>query len=131
MRARVLVDNISRDFLSAEWGLSLYIEYKDHKILLDAGTTDAFLKNAVQMNVDLANVDFGVLSHAHYDHADGIKAFFSVNPSAKFYVRGRLRENCYGKKGWRFRYNGIQKGLLKGLLFHFLQSTFPPFGIVQ
>ena len=83
MRARVLVDNISKDSLAAEWGLSLYIEFREHKILLDAGTTAAFLENASDLDIDLAKVDFGVLSHAHYDHADGLEAFFVANSHAK------------------------------------------------
>ena len=122
MRAKVLVDNISKDSLAAEWGLSLYIEFREHKILLDAGTTDAFLTNARQLDVDLTKVDFGVLSHAHYDHADGIDAFFGVNPSAKFYVRGRLRENCYGKKEGKLRYIGVQKGLKRKYSERFVRA---------
>lgn len=113
MRARVLIDNISKSDLDAEWGLSLYIEYENYKILLDAGASDAFIENAKRMGVKLVDVDFCVLSHAHYDHADGLSAFFAENANAKCYVRGRLRENCYGKKDGRLRYIGVQKGLSK------------------
>ena len=122
MRARVLVDNISKDFLAAEWGLSLYIEFREHKILLDAGTTDAFLQNAGQMKIDLAGIDFGVLSHAHYDHANGIGAFFGANDHAKFYIRGRARENCYGKKEGKLRYIGVQKGLQRKFRERFVRA---------
>lgn len=75
MLVKVLIDNISNNELLCEWGLSVYIEYKDKKILLDGGTTGAFAKNAKMLGIDLSVVDFGVISHAHYDHADGIAAF--------------------------------------------------------
>ena len=42
MRASVLVDNIGSSGLPGEWGLSFYIEYKDQKILLDAGQSGLF-----------------------------------------------------------------------------------------
>lgn len=75
MLVKVLIDNISKDELLCEWGLSVYIEYRDKKILLDGGTSGAFARNAKRMGIDLNAVDFGVLSHAHYDHADGLSAF--------------------------------------------------------
>ena len=72
MKAKVLVDNITKNQWRAEWGLSIYIEYNGHRILLDTGTTEAFAENADQMGVRLEDVEFGVLSHAHYDHSDGL-----------------------------------------------------------
>lgn len=113
MIAKVLIDNLSAEGLFGEWGLAIHIEYNGHKILLDTGTTGKFAENADAMGVNLAEVECGVLSHAHYDHANGMDAFFDRNQRAKFYVRKGSRENCYGKKEGRFHYNGIQKGLLK------------------
>ena len=40
-----------------EHGLSFYIETEQHKLLVDAGSTDAFLKNAEVLGVDLSEVD--------------------------------------------------------------------------
>ena len=40
MKATVLVDNISCNELAGEWGLSIYIEYGDKKILLDTGASE-------------------------------------------------------------------------------------------
>ena len=39
MKATVVVDNIGNDELKGEWGLCIYIEYKNEKILLDAGAS--------------------------------------------------------------------------------------------
>lgn len=113
MKATVIVDNIGVDDIKGEWGLSIYIEYNDKKILLDAGASGLFVENARKLNIPLEEVDFGVLSHAHYDHANGMKQFFKINNKAKFYVRGASGENCYAKK-WIFKkYIGIPKGVFK------------------
>ena len=113
MRATVVVDNIGNDTLKGEWGLCIYIEYKDKKILLDAGASRLFCENAEKMNIPLEKLDYAVLSHAHYDHANGMKEFFQINDYAKFYLRDRCRENCYKKKWILKRYIGLPKGILE------------------
>lgn len=84
MRITILVDNIPGCGLEAEWGLAIYIEYRGHTILLDTGGSDLFAQNAAALGLDLGAVEFGVLSHAHWDHADGMGAFFRENPTAPF-----------------------------------------------
>lgn len=79
MKATVLSDNIPAENLGCEWGLSIFIEYHGKHILLDAGASGLFLTNADVLGLNMKDVDFGVLSHAHYDHADGIPEFFRVN----------------------------------------------------
>lgn len=113
MQATILVDNLTKNNLSPEWGLSVYIEYRQHKILLDTGASGRFLKNAEVMGIPLAQADCGVLSHAHYDHADGMGDFFACNPNAVFYLREGSKENCYGKKWIFHKYIGIHRGFLK------------------
>ena len=113
MKAIVLVDNIPQGNLAGEWGLSIYIEYQGKHILLDTGSSGLFLKNAGKLGKELQKVDYAVLSHAHYDHANGMKNFFGVNDKAAFYLREGSRENCYMKK-WIFRkYIGLPKGILE------------------
>jgi len=97
MKATVLIDNISQQELVAEWGLSIWIEYQDKKILLDTGASEKFLKNAAQLGISVSQADYGVLSHAHFDHANGMEAFFEENEKAEFYIRQETRENCYEK----------------------------------
>lgn len=109
MKATVLVDNIKGCGLNGEWGLCVYIEYDDKTVLLDTGASDLFVKNAEQLGLDLAKVDFAVLSHAHFDHADGMKSFFAVNDRAPFYLQKAAGENCY-EKFWVFsKYIGIPR----------------------
>ena len=113
MRASVLVDNIGSSGLPGEWGLSFYIEYKDQKILLDAGQSGLFAENAKKLGLNLADVDYAVLSHAHYDHADGMPVFFEQNDKAKLYLKESCGENCYDRKEGKMKYIGIKSGMLE------------------
>ena len=112
LKMTVLIDNIAKEPLLAEWGLSILIEADGLKILLDTGESGQFVQNAAMLQADLAEVDVGVLSHAHYDHADGMEAFFSCNDHAEFLLRDSCQENCFGIKEGNLRYNGIRKGTL-------------------
>ena len=94
MRITVLMENTAaRKDLSAAHGLSLYLETPKHKILMDMGPDNDFLENAAKLGVDLEAVDIAILSHGHYDHGGGLKAFCQCNQKAKIYVR----ENAFGQ----------------------------------
>lgn len=68
--------------LAGEWGLSLLVETAGKKILYDTGERGNLLPNATALGVDLKGVDMLVISHGHYDHTGGIRAFLNY--------RGRL-----------------------------------------
>ncbi|HKM14216.1 MAG TPA: MBL fold metallo-hydrolase [Candidatus Methanomethylophilaceae archaeon] len=93
MKVHVLVENSSKpDGPTGEHGLSLYIEMKKQVILFDTGQGDRFVNNAKIMNIDLSEVDLAVISHGHYDHGGGIKAFLIVNKYAPIYIHSRAFE---------------------------------------
>ena len=74
MKLTVLVDNntyIDQYYLG-EPALSFYIEDGTEKILFDTGYSDAFIKNAEQMGIDLGALTYIVLSHGHNDHTRGL-----------------------------------------------------------
>ncbi|MBO6165907.1 MAG: MBL fold metallo-hydrolase [Eubacterium sp.] len=106
------IDNIPSDGLKQEWGLSFFIEYDDKRILLDTGGSDLFLRNYGKLGIDINDVDYGVLSHAHCDHANGIPAFFEHNSKAKFYVSENTAPDCYGQILFVRFYCGIPKTML-------------------
>ena len=112
LKITVLIDNIAPEGLICEWGLSILIEADGRKILLDTGESGQFVRNAATLQTDLPEVDVGILSHAHYDHADGMEAFFACNDRAEFLLRKGCRENCFGIRDGVHRYNGIREGTL-------------------
>lgn len=94
-----------------EHGLSLYIETKKHKLLVDAGASDLLLENAAAKGVDLTKVDTVILSHGHYDHGGGIPAFAGLNPRAKIYMQAGAGEAYYSVHGEKARYIGLPDGV--------------------
>jgi 7,8-dihydropterin-6-yl-methyl-4-(beta-D-ribofuranosyl)aminobenzene 5'-phosphate synthase len=58
--------------LLSEHGFALWIEAGDTRILFDTGQTDAFIRNAEVLGIDLGTIDALVLSHGHYDHTGGV-----------------------------------------------------------
>jgi 7,8-dihydropterin-6-yl-methyl-4-(beta-D-ribofuranosyl)aminobenzene 5'-phosphate synthase len=98
---------------SYEHGLSFYIETKKHRLLADSGATDQFLHNAGVLGIDLSTVDTMILSHGHYDHAGGIRAFSGMNPDAKIYLRASAGGEYYHLKADGEKYIGIEKEILK------------------
>ncbi|MGM0396489.1 MAG: MBL fold metallo-hydrolase [Bacillota bacterium] len=88
MLIKTLIENRSSSVnYEAEHGLCLYIEFKDKKILFDAGETDKFIQNAAKMGVDIEDIDMMILSHGHYDHGGGIVSFMEMNKKAFIYIQ--------------------------------------------
>lgn len=113
MQVTVLVDNAGNDSLLNEWGLSFHISYKGRAYLLDTGGSSAFLQNARQLGIDISDVEAAVLSHAHYDHAGGMGAFFSANQKAVFHVSRSAAGNCWSGSLFSRHYIGIPDGVLE------------------
>ena len=100
MKAVILIDNLTKGMLKKEWGLSVYIEHDGWKILLDTGASGAFAENAEALGISLEKVDAGVLSHAHYDHADGMAEFSCLSePQIKHGSGYRAGQNDQGRGG--------------------------------
>lgn len=106
MKIITLVENTTQNpNCIAEHGLSIYIETEKHKLLLDAGSSDALLHNAKALGIDLTQVDTLILSHGHYDHSGGILPFAQINPTAKIYMQRTAADDYYHGE----RYIGIDK----------------------
>lgn len=87
MRIVTLVENTCSEGLGCAHGLSIYAETEKHRILFDAGPDGALLlSNAEKLGIDLRGVDIAVLSHGHYDHAGGLRAFLETNSTARLYI---------------------------------------------
>ena len=87
MKWTVLVDNrTNNSALETEHGLSILLEAEHHRILLDTGASDVFVRNAELLGIDLSTVDFVFISHGHSDHAGGLRHFLRINKHAKIMV---------------------------------------------
>ena len=87
MQWTVLSDNRAcNPAFETEHGLSILLQTERHKILLDTGASDVFIRNAEQMGTDLSDVDYVFISHGHSDHAGGLRYFLEHNQKAKIIV---------------------------------------------
>ncbi len=103
MRNRVVVlsENTanSSSGLDAEHGLSIYIEANNIKYLVDCGQSDIFLKNAIKLDIEICEVDYLIITHAHCDHGGGIEHFIKNNSKAKIYIHSESKYlKTYSKK---------------------------------
>lgn len=101
MKVTVLIDNNPHPTqnLLTEHGLSIYFEVDGFKWLLDVGASEQFYTNAVSLGINITDVDFLVLSHAHFDHTGGLEKFINVNQKAKIIISAHIE----GKSFYSYR----------------------------
>ena len=85
MKLTVLIDNNTYidEYYIGEPALSYYIEDENERLLFDTGYSDAFIRNAQAMNIDLSAISTLILSHGHNDHTGGIKYLMNQYPDCK------------------------------------------------
>lgn len=121
MRAVVLVENTAPPGLEREHGLSVYVEHRGRKVLLDTGHSGKFARNAEKLGIDLSRVDTAALSHGHYDHGDGLDVFFALAPGIPVRARpAALSPQYHGEK-----YIGLKETLLGEYRGRFLLENGP------
>ncbi|MBQ9746700.1 MAG: MBL fold metallo-hydrolase [Clostridia bacterium] len=129
MKITALLENTARrGDMRTEHGLSLYIETETHKILFDMGQTDAFYENAKTLGIDLAEVDFAVISHGHYDHGGGLAKFLEINAHAPVYIMRDAFLPHYNAKG---KYIGLDTALVKEPRIVFTDNIYDEFSIAK
>ncbi len=99
IKVTVLIENTSESTLACEHGLSLFIEFGGKRILLDAGSSEAFGENAEKLGISLTGLDAYVLSHGHYDHSGGFDYIFRRDPEAKVYARKEALDEYFSAGG--------------------------------
>lgn len=119
----LMEDNLQGSGLTAEHGLSVYIETKKHKILVDTGKSEKTWENAKVKGIDISKVDTVFLSHGHYDHSGGLLKFAELNPSADIYIRDNAGGEYYSLHNGKARYIGIDKAVLALPNLHMIKES--------
>ena len=101
MKWTVLSDNRSSNpIFETEHGLSILLTTDQHKILLDTGASDLFIRNAELLGIDLSDVDYVFISHGHSDHAGGLRYILEHNRQAKVIVSpDAMNGHFFSKRG--------------------------------
>ncbi|MFI3248887.1 MAG: MBL fold metallo-hydrolase [Rikenellaceae bacterium] len=98
----ILSDNRIAPFespIKSEHGLSIYIEFDGLKILCDMGASDLYSKNGELMGVDLHQLDFAFVSHAHGDHTGGLMHLLENYP-CEVYLSDKIKDRkFYSSRG--------------------------------
>jgi 7,8-dihydropterin-6-yl-methyl-4-(beta-D-ribofuranosyl)aminobenzene 5'-phosphate synthase len=107
-----LVDNntLNTAIFQAEHGLAFMITTPAGQILFDTGQSgDVLVHNAIQLGLDLSQIDALVLSHAHYDHTGGLQAFLQKRrPGLPLYAHPDLFRERYAIKDGETRSIGLR-----------------------
>lgn len=101
MKIHVILENTAapgRDDLKVEHGLCLLIEHNDVRLLFDTGATDASLKNAQKLNLTPEKLTGICLSHNHWDHTGGLKAWLEAYPESTLWAHPGIFTGHYNKK---------------------------------
>ena len=107
-----VVENTSAVGLPVEHGLSLYIQLENGRnILFDMGQRRLFAENAEQLGLSIADIDTAIVSHGHYDHGGGLRAFLEINDKAKVYIQKDAFLPHYSLKEYGLKYIGLDTDL--------------------
>ncbi|HPE29427.1 MAG TPA: MBL fold metallo-hydrolase [Candidatus Mcinerneyibacteriales bacterium] len=128
----VLVENESAQAgLSSEHGFSLFISIPPYGILFDTGQGGAIRGNMEQLGVCREDVTHFILSHGHYDHANGLPVFQEMKRKIPAFIHPMAVLPRYAVRPGDVRYIGMCRDHLR-ILGHFenpLDETFTTFRI--
>ena len=61
---------------SGSKGNSTYVETKNHKILIDIGTSSLYVEKKLrEIGVEPSSIDLVLITHSHTDHVSGVRVF--------------------------------------------------------
>lgn len=127
LKVTVLVENtvgVPLGLLS-EWGLSMFLDFGDERILFDTGEQGSLIGNAQTMGINLKEIDEIVLSHGHYDHTGGLFQLLKYRGKVPVYAHPEIFAGHYGRgfNGQGDKYLGVPYRLEQlesaGAEFHF------------
>ncbi|MCB5272355.1 MAG: MBL fold metallo-hydrolase [Candidatus Cloacimonetes bacterium] len=91
---KILFDNYNYDYkaLKALWGFSIYLE--EYRLLFDTGSNGrVLLENMKALGIDVKEVRYLFISHAHWDHIGGLDSVLEANPELTLFVPQSLSKH--------------------------------------
>ena len=83
----ILCENtVGRPGLIGEHGFAAWIELKEENLLLDTGSGQGVVHNALALRKDLTGVEKILISHGHYDHTAGLAPVLGLARKAVVYA---------------------------------------------
>lgn len=99
MEIKLVVENsVYKEKLLAEHGLSFWIKVGNKEYLFDTGQGLVLDNNLKELGIKIDDLDGILLSHGHYDHANGLKSLLKARPDLKLYGHSDIFLPKYSKK---------------------------------
>lgn len=99
MQISILSDNRpGLQDLKTEHGLSILVKTDSKCILCDTGASSLYAENALAMGIDLSEVDFCFISHAHNDHTGGLSHFLEHSDRQVFISSEAFSARCFSSR---------------------------------
>ena len=112
MKITSIVENTSIVGIPVEHGLSLYIQLDNgQNVLFDMGQRRLFAENAERLGLSIADVDTAIISHGHYDHGGGHRAFLEMNDKAMVCIHKDAFQPHYSLRDKGLAYIGMDREL--------------------
>jgi 7,8-dihydropterin-6-yl-methyl-4-(beta-D-ribofuranosyl)aminobenzene 5'-phosphate synthase len=96
---KIVVENsVYKGKLLAEHGLSFWIKLGNKEYLFDTGQGLVLENNLKELGIKIDDLNGILLSHGHYDHANGLKALLKARPDLKLYGHSDIFLPKYSQK---------------------------------
>ena len=92
--------------LKSPFGFSALVEEGNHSVLFDCGPDGTFLDNARKLRKSLSSLDAVVLSHSHFDHANGFPYLMEGHQSQNVYLGKEFFTDRYSYEDGVYAYLG-------------------------
>jgi len=96
---KIVVENsVYKEKLLAEHGLSFWIKMGNKEYLFDTGQGLVLNNNLKALGIELDDLNGILLSHGHYDHANGLKGLLKARSDLKLYGHSDIFLPKYSQK---------------------------------
>lgn len=109
MRIVTVMDNLPSEqkALTAEHGLSFFVDTGKVKLLFDFGASPCACENGKKLNIPLNQIQYAIGSHGHYDHGAGYREFVAQGLTCPLLTGKGYFQEKYAYDGVKATYLGV------------------------